>query len=157
MGGSLQGILPSREECEGPHGLNPIMLGQQEKPCFPSNSATAAEICGSESPSLFFSACGRKNPPFMRVSADLTHVFPTPMRLSEQEWDLELPGASLGAKMIKSVGPGPNLMQKPSSPCSPSTVNDPFIRQAVTNSPLALTTPKYLQGPSRGRRIPHLH
>lgn len=108
--GSLQGILPSRGEHEGPDGLNPITLGQQEKLCFSSNSATAAETRGSESPSLFFAACSRKNAPFTRVSADLTHVFPTPMRLREQGWDLELPGASLGAKMIKSIGPSPNLM-----------------------------------------------
>lgn len=47
--------------------------------------------------------------------------------------------------MIKSIGPGPNLMRKP-SPCSPIIINSAFIRQAVTCSSLALAAPQTLQG-----------
>lgn len=106
MGGSLQGILLSREEHGGPHELSPIMLSQQEKPCLPSSPATAAEMRGSESPLSSFQASA-ENPSIHEGSCWLHSCFPN-TNGSEQGRDLELPGASLGAKLIKSIGPGPN-------------------------------------------------
>lgn len=135
MGGGCRALCLVEESTRGLVGWIPpcCSTGQQEKLCFPSSWATAAEICESEPPS--FQTAGKKNaytdnrnPPFTRVSADLTRVFPTPMRLSEQGRDLELPQASLWATMIKSIGCGPNLTWKPFSPCSPSTINYAFIR-----------------------------